>query len=148
MKKNISPVKKTPPASIDAYLAMMPEEVRETLQTLRKRIRAAAPAATEVISYQIPTFRYHGQPLVAFAGYSGHCGLYTISKNIMARFSEELAPYQPSGVTVRFATGKSLPAVLVKKIVKARMAEIDETLPAKKKPAKKSAPKKTVASKA
>lgn len=112
----------TPAKDIDDYLTAVPEKSRATLEKLRKTIKAAAPKATEAISYRIPTFKYHG-PLVAFAAFPNHCGFYVMSPAVMEAHKEELEAYETSKGTIRFPAGKPLPAALVKKLVKARIAE-------------------------
>ena len=108
--------------NVDEYLAAVPEDVQSVLEKLRKTIRSAAPKAEEVISYQIPMFKYHG-PLVFFAAFRNHCSFYVVSKPIMEAFSSELKPWDASGTTIHFSAKKPLPASLVKKIVKARIEE-------------------------
>lgn len=109
-------------SDVDGYLAALPEETRGTLEKLRAAIKAAAPEADEVISYQIPAYKYHG-PLVFFAAFKNHCSLYVVSKSILQTFSDELAPYKTSGTTIHFTAKNPLPATLVKKIVKTRIEE-------------------------
>ena len=111
-----------PAKNLDEYLAAAPEDVRPVLEKLRRTIRAAAPKAEEVISYQIPMFKYHG-PLVFFAAFRNHCSFYVVSKPIMETFSSELRPWDTSGTTIHFSAKNPLPASLVKKIVKARIQE-------------------------
>ena len=111
-----------PAKNVDEYLAAAPEEVRPVLEKLRRTIRAAAPKAEEVISYQIPMFKYHG-PLVFFAAFRNHCSFYVVSKPIMEVFTSELKPWDTSGTTIHFSAKNPLPASLVKKIVKARIEE-------------------------
>lgn len=123
--------RKTKPQTIDAYLAMVSPEARATLSKLRKTIRSAAPKATEQISYGMPMFRHH-RMLVAFAAFTHHCSLFPMSRKVMARFQKELQSYETSAGTIRFPTNKGLPATLVRKIVKARIDEIEERLKAKK----------------
>jgi uncharacterized protein YdhG (YjbR/CyaY superfamily) len=108
--------------NVDEYLAAVPEEMRAVLENLRKTIRAAAPMAEEVISYRIPTFRYHG-PLVHFAAFRDHFSFIVAGKPLMETFSSELWPYDISGTTIHFSAKNPLPALLVKKIVKARIEE-------------------------
>ncbi|MBZ5724038.1 MAG: DUF1801 domain-containing protein [Acidobacteriia bacterium] len=111
------------PKDVDEYLAGVPEPARSTLQRMRAVIRSAAPAeATEAISYRIPTFRYHGA-LVAFAAFSDHCSLFPMGSSAIVAFRDELKGYQTSKGTIRFPVDKPLPAALVKKIVKARVAQ-------------------------
>ena len=113
---------KKPAKNVDENLAAAPEGVRSVLEKLRRTIRAAAPKSEEVISYQIPTFKYHG-PLVFFAAFRNHCSFYVVSKSIMETFSSELRPWDTSGTTIHFSAKNPLPALLVKKIVKARIEE-------------------------
>ena len=124
MKKTTSqsPRRRAPARDVDAYLAALPEDVRITLEKLRKTIKAAAPMAKETISYQIPAFRYHG-PLVFFAAFKHHCSFFGVSKSLLARFSSELEPFELSGTTIHFSAQNPLPTALVKKIVKARIEQ-------------------------
>jgi uncharacterized protein YdhG (YjbR/CyaY superfamily) len=116
-------VTKTVPArDVDNYLASIPEKERATLEQLRKVIKAAAPEAEEVISYQIPTYKYHG-PLVFFVARKNYFSFIVVSKSILEQFKSELKPYNTSGTTIHFSAENPLPATLVKKIVKARMKE-------------------------
>jgi uncharacterized protein YdhG (YjbR/CyaY superfamily) len=119
MKKDQQP---KPAKNVDEYLAAVPSEVQPVLEKLRKTIRSAAPQAEEVISYQIPTYKYHG-PLVHFAAFRNHCSFFAVSKSIIDRFSNELEPWDTSGTTIHFSAKNPLPASLVKKIVKARIEE-------------------------
>jgi uncharacterized protein YdhG (YjbR/CyaY superfamily) len=80
------------------------------------------PQATEAISYGIPMFKYQGL-LVGFAAFSKHCSLFPTSMAVMKAFKNELKGYQTSKGTIRFPVDKPLPAALVKKLVKARLAE-------------------------
>jgi len=113
------PSKKSPPAeSVDEYLAAVPEDARAALAILRKTIKAAAPKATEVISYQIPTYMHHG-PLVAFAAFKNHCGFYVMSPSVMDGHKDELRGYSTAKTTIRFPADNPLPAALVKKLLKA-----------------------------
>lgn len=112
-----------PPLSIDEYLAGIAEPARGTLQKVRAAVRTAAPReATEAISYGIPTFRYKGG-LVAFAAFSKHCSFFPMSLAVMAAFQDDLKKFDTSKGTIRFPMDKPLPAALVKKMVKARVAE-------------------------
>lgn len=108
--------------NVDEYLAAVPEDARATLEKLRKTIKTAAPKATEAISYQIPTYKYHG-PLVAFAAFKNHCGFYVMSPAVMDAFKDELTPYDTAKATIRFPVDKPLPATLVRKLIKARIKE-------------------------
>jgi len=115
--------KSHPPAkAIDAYLAEVPAEARATLRKLRKMIHAAAPKATEKISYRIPVF-YHCGMLVGFAAFKNHCSFFPMSLSVIAAHKDELGGYDTSKGTIRFPVDKPLPATLVKKMVKARIKE-------------------------
>jgi len=111
------------PQNVDEYLAGVPEPARSTLSKVRAAIRSAAPReATEAISYGLPTFKYQGS-LVAFGSFSNHCSLFPMSLAVMAAFKNELKGFYTSKGTIRFPIDKPLPAALVKKLVKARLAE-------------------------
>lgn len=107
---------------VDHYLAEVPEEARAALEKLRKTIKAAAPMATEVISYQIPAYKHHGL-LVGFAALKGHCTFHIMSTAVTRAHAAELKDYKPGKASIRFAPDKPLPAALVTKLVKARIAE-------------------------
>ncbi len=109
--------------SVDDYLAALPETQRAALEKLRKTIRAAAPEATETISYQMPTFKLHGRFLVSFAAFKHHCSLFPASAKVLQAHGEDLKPYFSGKGTIRFTTDEPLPASLVKKIVKTRIEE-------------------------
>ena len=108
---------------IDEYLARVGTEQRAALERLRRTIRAAAPGAEEILSYGIPTFRLDGRGLVAFGASSGHCALYPLNGTTVAQFSDELEGWDTSKGTIRFRPERPLPVALVKKLVKARIAE-------------------------
>jgi uncharacterized protein YdhG (YjbR/CyaY superfamily) len=110
------------PNTVDAYLAAIPEPAHSTLQQVRAAIRSALPPdATEGISYGIPAFMYKG-PLVWFAAFSDHCSLFPTASVIKA-FKNELKGFETSKGTIHFPVDKPLPAALLKKMVKARLAE-------------------------
>ncbi len=113
----------TAPTSVEDYLAALPEESRAALEKLRMTIKAAAPEATETISYQMPAFKDHGRLLVAYAAFRRHCSLFPASTAVIEALGEELKPYYTGKGTIRFHADKPLPAALVKKIVKARIEE-------------------------
>ena len=110
------------PKTIDDYLARVPDEARATLEKLRQTIRAAAPKAVEVISYQMPTFKLDGRMLVSFAAFKDHCSFFPGAAPIKAH-ADDLKSYATSKGTIRFPTSKSLPAAFVRKLVKARIRE-------------------------
>ncbi|MGH7675153.1 MAG: iron chaperone [Gemmatimonadales bacterium] len=108
--------------SVDGYLAAVPARARIALAKLRRAIRAAAPQATEVISYRIPTFRHRGG-LVAFAAFDGHCTFFVMSTKVMRAHAAALRGYPTGKGSIRFSADKPLPTALVTKLVKARIAE-------------------------
>ena len=110
----------TPQKTVDEYLLAQPAAVQLVLEKLRQAIRSAAPMAEELISYQIPTYKYRG-PLVHFAAFANHCSFVVINSDIIKTFSKELKAYKTSGTTIHFSHDKPLPASLVKKIVKIRI---------------------------
>lgn len=112
-------------AGVEAYLARVPEPARSTLQTVRAAIRSAAPKkATEGLSYGIPTFRYKGG-LVSYAAFKNHCSFFPLQASLIDEMKEELNGFRTSKGTLQFPVDKPLPASLVKKMVKARVAEND-----------------------
>ena len=114
------------PKDIDEYLAGVPEPARTTLNKVRAAIRAAVPPeATEAITYRIPTFKYKGS-LVAFAAFKNHCSLFPMSMAVIAAFKDELKGFHTSKGTIHFPLDKPLPAALLKKMVKARVAQNEE----------------------
>ena len=110
------------PASIDEYLSKVSDEQRVALERLRKTIRAAAPKAEECISYGIAAFRHHGM-LVGFGATKTHCAFYLMSASTLDDFREDVDGLDVSKGTIRFQPAKPLPAALVRKLVKARIAE-------------------------
>lgn len=109
--------------AVEAYLARVPEPARSTLERIRAAIRAAAPPeATERISYQIPSFHYKGG-LMGYGAFPEHCSLFVMDPAVMDQFPEELKKYELSKGTIRFPAGKPLPVGLVRKLVKARVAQ-------------------------
>lgn len=115
---------------IDAYLSGVPGAQRAALEKLRRTIRAAAPDAEEGLSYGMPAFLEDG-PLVAFSASLKHCSFFPITGHTVAAFAKELAGFDTSKGTIRFAPDRPLPAALVRRIVKARLAENAERARAK-----------------
>ena len=111
------------PGTIDEYLASVNADQRVALEKLRKIIRAVAPKAEECISYGIPAFRLNGRSLVFFGAWADYCSFYPGSSATLKRFRDDLKDFETSKGTIRFSPQEPLPAALVKKLVKARMAE-------------------------
>jgi uncharacterized protein YdhG (YjbR/CyaY superfamily) len=110
------------PKNVDEYLAGVPEPARTTLNKIRATIRSVLPPeATEAISYGMPTYKYKG-PLVWFAAFADHCSLFPTA-SVIAAFKNELKDFDTSKGTIRFPVDKPPSASLVKKLVKARMAQ-------------------------
>ena len=111
------------PTNVEEYLAALPEGSRAALTKIRETIKAAAPEATETISYQMPAFKDHGRFLVSYAAFKDHCSFFPASNAVMRALGKELKPYFSGKGTLRFTAEKPIPAALVKKIVKARLEE-------------------------
>jgi len=111
-----------PAKTVDEYLAALPAGQRAVLEHLRAAIRAAAPEAEELISYRIPTYKYHGS-LVHFAAFRDHCSLIVVSRPILEKFASDLEGYRTSGTTIRFTAEHPLPPTIVDAIVRARVEE-------------------------
>lgn len=109
--------------AVDAYLAEVPEPARTTLEKLRATIRSVVPPeTTEKLSYGMPAFHYKGG-LVAYAAFKKHCSFFPMQASLTDEMQEELKGYRTSKGTLQFPQDKPLPATLVKKMVKRRIAE-------------------------
>jgi uncharacterized protein YdhG (YjbR/CyaY superfamily) len=113
------------PKTIDDYLAGVTVAQRGALEKLRKTIRAAAPTAEECINYGVAAFRLHGKSLVGFGAGADHCSFYPMTGHTVEAFQDELKDFKTSKGGICFQPGKPLPAALVRKLVKARVAEIE-----------------------
>jgi uncharacterized protein YdhG (YjbR/CyaY superfamily) len=111
------------PKTVDEYLAGVDADHRDALQKLRETIHTVAPTAEECISYGIPAFRLNGRSLVFFGAWANHCAFYPGSSNTLKKFRNELRNFQTSTGTLRFSPDKPMPVALVKKLLKARIAE-------------------------
>lgn len=109
---------------IRAYLAAQPPRTRVVLKKMREAVLSTVPAGVEAFSYRIPAVKLDGKALVWYAGFTNHTSLFPIGDAIRARFAAELEDYETSKGTVRFPLDKALPVALVKKLVKARIAEV------------------------
>lgn len=122
IKRSLAAKGQAAPRNIEEYLAGVPEHARGNFNKLRAAIRSAVPAgAMEIISYRMPAIRHKGV-LVWFAAFSNHCSLFPTA-SVIAAFKNELRGYSTSKGTIHFPTDKPLPTALVKKLVKARVAQ-------------------------
>ncbi|HEU5238591.1 MAG TPA: DUF1801 domain-containing protein [Pyrinomonadaceae bacterium] len=127
--KNTSTVK-----DVEKYLAAVPKEFRLALERLRETIKSVVPDATEVISYQVPTFKYQGRMLVSYAAFGDHCSFFPGAGPIDV-YQDELKSFPTSKGTIRFTPDKQLSTSLIKKLVKTRIRLNEEQQ--KKRAAKK-----------
>ena len=112
------------PSSVDEYLATLPDERRADMDVLRKAIKAGAPDATEALAYNMPAFRSHGgQFLVSYDAFKRHYSLVPASGAVVEALGDEIAPYLVGKGTIRFPAGQPIPAALVTRIVRIRVAE-------------------------
>lgn len=112
--------------SVQAYIAACPPESRKALKQLRTLVRAAAPRATEKISYGIPTFVLDGQYLVYIAGWKKHLSMYPVTAGVARELKEEIKPYRTGKGTLQFPLANPLPKGLIRRIVKLRVGEVAE----------------------
>ena len=120
---------------VDKYLAAQPDDVRASLERLRATIKSAAPAAEEKISYRMPMFMHHGM-LVSYAAFKNHCSFFVMSGKLLSDYEKELARFVTTKGSIHFTVEKPLPVTLIRKLVKARVAQNEAKLKAKQ--AKKS----------
>jgi uncharacterized protein YdhG (YjbR/CyaY superfamily) len=112
--------------TVDEYLASLDAHTRGALQKVRRAIRAAAPGAEECISYGMPAFRLNGKLIAGFRAAADHCSFHPMSGATVAKLRRELAGYNTSKGTIRFSPRDGLPAALLRRLVKARIAELAE----------------------
>jgi uncharacterized protein YdhG (YjbR/CyaY superfamily) len=117
--------------TMDEYIATFPADVQAILRKVRETIRKAAPQAEEAISYQMPTFKLHGN-LVHFAAFKSHIGFYPVPSGI-EKFKKELSAYKGAKGSVQFPLDKPIPYGLIGRITKFRVKENLEKAKAKRK---------------
>lgn len=120
------------PLNHQEYIATFPQHTQELLQQMRQIVPAAAPGATEVISYSMPAFKLHGKMLVWFAGYERHIGFYPGSSGIAA-FQKEISGYKNAKGSVQFPLTQPLPVELIIRMVQFKVGEILQKQVVKKK---------------
>lgn len=107
--------------TVDDYIAGFPKNVQKILRTIRKTIRAAAPKAEESISYRIPTYKVNRRPVIYFAAFKSHIGVYPVTAPVKEKFKKELSGYKGGKGTVRFPLDEPIPYALIAKIVKFKL---------------------------
>ncbi len=112
------------PPEIDSYLAMLDEPKRSTLEALRESILEILPEADQCISYGVPAFKVKGKTVAGFAAFKNHLSYVPHSGSVLATLGDDVAPYETSKGSLKFAVDKPLPKRLVKKLVSARMQEL------------------------
>ena len=123
--------------SVDDYIDAQPLAARSALEQVRGIIRKALPGAEEIISYNIPAYKLHGERVIFFAGFKEHFSLYPVKADIVATMKDELARYEKSTGTIRFPLSEPVPVKLIARIVKLRAKQAADR--AKR---KRAAPKK------
>ena len=112
-------------ARVREYFSKQPPAARRQVRRIRALIRAAIPRAVDGFSYGIPAVRVEGRLLLWYAGWKAHCSIYPVSPAVRKALGRDLGRYAVSKGTIRFAVDKPLPAALIKKLVKARVAAND-----------------------
>lgn len=112
-------------ATVKEYLSSLQPDVRKTLQAVRKSVMASAKGLEECISYNIPGYKYKGKAIVYIAGFSKHCSLYPMTKDLVKMLGSKLDKFTVKGSTLQYEIGKPLPESLIKLIVKERIKMIE-----------------------
>jgi len=132
MPRNMAAGRKTTP--IDDYLRPVPDDRRRALEDLRVKIRSVVPDAEECISYGMPAFRLHGAVVAGFQATKNGCSYYPFSGSTLATVAPFVRAYDQTKSALHFSPDKPLPMTLVRRLIKARMAEIEERSELKRSP--------------
>ena len=128
---------KTAITSVDQYIDSQPEAIQPTLTRVRQIIRKAVPKADELISYKIPAYKLHGDPVVYFAAWKQHYSLYPATRRLCEALATELAPYTVQKATIRLLYTQPVPETLIARVAKFRAQEVLEHTTPKAREAKK-----------
>ncbi|MGD9711736.1 MAG: iron chaperone [Thermomicrobiales bacterium] len=109
---------------VDGYIANFPADVQERLEQIRRVIRSVAPDAQETISYAIPAYKTHGKPLIYFAGYAKHIGVYPLPEAPGPELAKEIAPFTTGKGTLQFPHREPLPLDLIRRVVESRLRQL------------------------
>ena len=109
--------------TVDAYMAGLPEDRRAVMEDLRRTIRAAAPAATEAISYNMPAFRLDGRFFVSYEAFKVHYSLFPWTDEMVEELGDAIRPYAVGKGTLRFPADEQIPLDLVRRIIEIRLRE-------------------------
>lgn len=110
-------------ATVDAYIAALPEERRGGIESIRAAVRAAAPEAEEVITYAMPGLKTHGRFLVSYAAFARHYSLFPATDGVIAELGAAIEPHLTGRGTIRFAADQPIPSELIRRIVAVRLRE-------------------------
>jgi len=125
------------PTNVTTYIAGFPRPVQTILKRVRSIVRKSVPGAEESISYQIPTYKLHGRPVVYFAAFKEHYSVYPSNTRLVAAFKDKLAGYEMSKGTIRFPLSEPVPVKLIEGIAKFRAKEVTVAEKAKSSTAKR-----------
>ena len=112
------------PRTIDEYLAGISPDRRTTLEKLRRTIHAAVPGVEECISYSMPAFRFEGHVIAGFLATQQGCSYFPFSGTTLATLAQELIGHDQTKSALHFVAKRSLPVALVRKLLRARIAEV------------------------
>ncbi|MFO0684409.1 MAG: DUF1801 domain-containing protein [Sandaracinus sp.] len=127
------PSSRAKPTTIDAYLATVAPEPRAALEELRRTIRSIVPRAEECISYGIPAFRLDGEVVAGFCARRDGCSYFPFSGTTLATLASEIEGYAQTKSSLHFASDAPLPASLVRKLIRTRIAQTAPRAPARSK---------------